>query len=310
MKIAFLFHRDKEFNGETVRNEPCGGTEKAVVYLSEALERRGHQCEIEWKAGCLSFEPDVVIAQEAILFQGIEGERFPGASHIWWTHHFADQSVTIQNAPYARAFCDDYVCLSEVQRQDLYERFKIDCKPIRYGVNPDEAVKSVKIKGRLIYASTPFRGLARIVDLWPRLKARVPYATIDICSGMGIYGQEANDASYRELYDELRALDGVYVHGPLNQEELFAKFAEAQALLYPCDWAETYCLTLDEALMHGCYPITTGFAALGERAHGFDFDKDMWINAVEDLSNVKNPPGILKQPISWDEVAEQWEAIF
>lgn len=313
MKIAFLFQREAPFDAQTVRTAPSGGTEKAVAYLAEALKRRGHQVEIQTNPTCsLLHPPDVVIAQEAKLFQrdGGAGKRYPDAKAIWWSHHFDDQAVTIQAAPYARVYADASVCLSECQRERLAETLKISAEVIRYGVNLDEIKPSSKIPARLIYCSTPFRGLARIPELWPRLKGRVPSATLHVCSGMGIYGQQTDDEAYQGLYDQLNSLDGVYVHGPLNEIELFEKLRNAQVFFYPCDWAETYCLALDEALAHGCYPITSGLAALGERAHAFDFEKDTWIDAIEDLSNGVEPPSFIVAPRSWDEAALEWEKLF
>ena len=127
-----------------------------------------------------------------------------------------------------------------------------------------------KVPGRVIYASSPDRGVHHVLDWWPEIKAQVPHATLDIYYGFTAawYDTEAmriEMREYRESVEQQAAeLDGVTWHGMVGQDELHKAFGQAQAWLYPCEWDETSCITAMKAQALGAMPVTTRRAALNE----------------------------------------------
>lgn len=295
MRFLFVFPHSQAYSGETVRQGPSGGTEKAVIYLSEALERAGHEvirwtCLEEIRSGRVLM-PDVVIAQEAQYL-----EAFSGAQKVWWCHHFADQPIIQRSAGFARAFADKVVTLSACQQEDFKRNLRIDSVVIPHGVWFDEIAKADKVAGRCVYASTPFRGLDQIPALWPKVLSHRPDATLRVCSSMATYQRNEQDAQYQALFERVAALPGVTMRGALAQDDLYKEYAQAEAFYYPCTWPETYCLALDEATAHGCRAATTGLAALGERV------------GKADMARPFDAP-FARAPIDWNDVARQWEAL-
>lgn len=306
MKVLFIFPRERHYDSKSVRELPCGGTEKATIFLGEAFQRLGH--EVEWITTIEQTRepvqtPDVVITQEAVWL-----ECFPKSKKIWLVHHFSDQPIIQRNAAYARCFSDVVVTLSACQQAEFANNLRINSVVIGHGVWLNEIYKNQeKDPYRLIYASTPFRGLVRVPELFKRIKAAEPRATIAICSSMGTYGTPEQDAEYQPLFDELQSIEGVELLGALNQEDLYREYARAATFFYPCIWPETYCMALDEAMAHGCAPFVSNKGALPERV-SFSMNPDYLADHIaEFIGNKLKGNAIPPQPKDWLEVARQWE---
>lgn len=302
MKITFIFPRPKHYDSRIVRKLPSGGTEKAVIFLGEALQQLGH--DVEWITTSDQIEPretDVVITQEAQFF-----DIFPEAKKVWWTHHFSDQPVIKRNAAYGRCFADKIVTLSACHREDFLSTLKLDSVTIGHGVWLGEVQKAEKDPYRLIYASTPFRGLERIPKLFKAIKEKETRATIAIASSMQTYGDAEGDKQYKPLFDELQSIRGVELLGSLNQEQLYKEYAKASIFFYPCIWPETYCLAMDEAIAHGCFPSVTDIGALPERAVP-NYGEAEFVEDVLTVFKHGNWCPIRQRPKDWLAIAKEWE---
>jgi len=93
-------------------------------------------------------------------------------------------------------------------------------------------------KFNFIYASNPTRGLLVLLQLWPKIKATVPAATLDIYND---YLPGSSERKYTlKLVD---SLDGVRWHGMVGHAELSDAFARASLWLYPTSFPEISCIT-------------------------------------------------------------------
>lgn len=126
-----------------------------------------------------------------------------------------------------------------------------------------------------IYASSPDRGLVRLLKLWPRILERWSDATLDIfygwegCMKLGSTATPGWIEHYRKVrteYMTLRWQKGVTERGRVNHEVLAREFQRASAWTYPTSFAETGCLTAAKARAAGCVPVTTPYAGLAETA--------------------------------------------
>lgn len=314
MKILFVFPRPKHYDSRSIRELPSGGTEKAVIFLGEALQQCGH--DVEWITTSDQIGPrdaDVVITQEAQFF-----DLYPEAKKVFWSHHFADQPITDRSAPYARCFADKIVTLSACHREDFLSTLKLDSVVIGHGVWLGEVVKAEKDPYRLIYASTPFRGLERIPKLFKAIKEKEPRATIAIASSMQTYGDTEGDRQYKPIFDELQSIPGVELLGSLNQQQLYQEYAKASIFFYPCIWPETYCLAMDEAIAHGCHVAATRLGALGDQVYfdpsrgyvtrldyilGPDHMNGHYLDEIFSLQQLTQN----KRPKDWSQIALEWE---
>jgi glycosyltransferase involved in cell wall biosynthesis len=132
------------------------------------------------------------------------------------------------------------------------------------GIHPDFFQGAEKrFPKRLIYSSTPHRGLMHIPALFTQLKAKHPELEIHIFSGYDVYGA-SGVGQYDTLKAELEATPGVVFRGNIAQKELAREFMKSSILFYPCSYEETFCITALEAQAAGCVVVTSKHSALPE----------------------------------------------
>jgi glycosyltransferase involved in cell wall biosynthesis len=119
----------------------------------------------------------------------------------------------------------------------------------------------------LCYTSTPFRGLDRLLVAFPRIRAAVPDARLEIYSSMGIY--DALLDPHEPLYEAARSSPGVTYHGSVAQPALAQALRRATMLAYPNTFPETSCIAVMEAMAAGCAVATSYLGALPETGAGF-----------------------------------------
>lgn len=140
------------------------------------------------------------------------------------------------------------------------------------GVYTEEFKPGTKINGKLIWASSHDRGLHWLLEAFPKIKQRVPHASLHVFynfDGLNKFAQmeappdgEFAELVYRSKYikEALRRLqdNGVYAHGSVSRDRIRQEMATAQALAYPCDpvrFTETFGVTVLEACASGAVPV-------------------------------------------------------
>lgn len=151
------------------------------------------------------------------------------------------------------------------------------------GCDPDRYAKLgvQKVRGRVIWASSPDRGLHWMLQEWPKIRRACPEAELKIFYKVGKWVDSLVDNDYpdpsireqrrRALYirEALRRLDGMGVRlvDSVSRNQIDREMAEAEVLAYSCDpvsWTEGFSVTLMEACAAGSCPVTTGVDALPE----------------------------------------------
>jgi glycosyltransferase involved in cell wall biosynthesis len=137
-----------------------------------------------------------------------------------------------------------------------------------------------KVSGRVIWASSPDRGLHWLLQAWPKIKRHVPHAHlrifyklqpwIDSMAGKQFPNPDWMELAQRATYvkEALGRLNNhdIEVIGSVSRNQMSIEMSEAQILAYPCDtvnWTEGFSVTLMEACAAGAVPITTDVDALG-----------------------------------------------
>lgn len=165
---------------------------------------------------------------------------------------------------------DRIIALSKFHKGVLSEAFRIPSNNIAIIGNAYdfslEAVTSQKIERRCIYTSTPYRGLPVLTRIWKKIVEKYPDATLDIYSSMKIYGESAYalDDQFKKHYEQISKLPGVKYYGTKSQDEVMKAMAQAQYLLYPNTYPETFCNVVNEAKAYNVVTITSDKGALKE----------------------------------------------
>lgn len=136
--------------------------------------------------------------------------------------------------------------------------------PIPFAEKPDPRTNPI----RLIYTSTPHRGLEILVPVFKHLASIFDYIELDVFSSFKLYGWEERDQPYQALFDECKNHPKIRYHAAVSQEEVRAAYQQAHIFAYPSIWQETSCRCLIEAMMAGCLCVHPNLAALPDTSGG------------------------------------------
>lgn len=121
---------------------------------------------------------------------------------------------------------------------------------------------------RLIYFSTPQRGLDILVPVFEKLAEKHEDIHLDVFSSFKIYGWDEADKQFEPLYDRIRNHPKMTYHGFADQQTLRNHLVNSHILAYPCTWKETSCRVLMESMSAGLACVHPNLAALPDTSGG------------------------------------------
>lgn len=148
------------------------------------------------------------------------------------------------------------------------------------GCDPERYQGHAKVPGRVVYTSSPDRGLHWLLQEWPAIRRAVPHATLRIFYRTTAWLRTFDNTPYfpeiegqrrRALYIEeaLRRLKGhgVELFDSVSRATLEKELGQAEVFAYPCDpdneFTEGFsCSTLEACAARAC-PVITDADALG-----------------------------------------------
>lgn len=203
--------------------------------------------------------------------------------NILWNHHSYNQPAVCNYAN--RGLINQiqyFVYVSNWQYEKYRYNFQIPesrSLVIKNAIEPLElTTKPEKI--RLIYTSTPWRGLDVLLDAFSQLDRND--VELDIYSSTIIYGtqfHDGNQKNFEPLFDQAKNMKNVNYHGYGSNDEVRKALQKSHIFAYPSTWEETSCLCAIEAGMAGLNLVSTNLGALFEtinnwgRLVGFDSNK-------------------------------------
>ena len=156
-------------------------------------------------------------------------------------------------------------------RTELRMPFSDQCRVIETGVEPmawTEKSDPRTTPIRLLYTSTPHRGLELLVPVFEELHELFPFIELDVYSSFKLYGWDAQDKLYEPLYERCKAHPAIRYHGAVDQATVRKAYQDAHIFAYPSIWPETSCRCLIEAMMAGCLCVHPNYAALPDTSSG------------------------------------------
>lgn len=126
---------------------------------------------------------------------------------------------------------------------------------------------------RLIYHTTPHRGLGLLVPVFQKLVADEPDLNVelDVYSSFKLYGWEDRDEQFQPLYQQIKDHPKMNYHGSVPNAEVREALTKADIFAYPSVWTETSCVALIEAMSAGCLCIHPNLGALPETSAHWTF---------------------------------------
>ena len=183
---------------------------------------------------------------------------------------------------------------------------------------------------KMLYASSPDRGLEHLLNMWPEIKKQLPTAELHNCYGFDLFLKGySNNQVMMKWYDKMQILlkqEDVYDYGRLSKEKLDEITANCDLWVYPTHFGETNCITALRSQSLGCVPVTINLGALEDTVFsGIKLEGDINDPAVQKeyvqelVALAKNSERLKEEKLkaiegakkyAWENIANEWVKYF
>jgi predicted O-linked N-acetylglucosamine transferase (SPINDLY family) len=345
------------WNPEIARTHGIGGSEEAVIWLSRLLHHRGWNVTVYANCGL-----------EERVYDGVRWRPYwmwnyrdrQDITILWRGPHLADNEINSGKIildmhdviPESELSPDRVAKIDKIFVKSNFHRSLFPSVPDdKFAIVPNGIDAELfehtgdRDPHLLINTSSADRSIEAFLDCFALIKQQVPAATAQWAYGWGMW--DVTNASSPQkmawkaaIQARMREL-GVTERGRLSHTEVAALYHRAAIFAYPSEMAEIDCISLSKAMAAGAIPITTDFAAMGEKAgHGGVFlhsnkTKDDWTQPgqfhfeitdpaqkaqfiAEAVKLLRNPPGEeeresmrqwARSTFEWNSVADAWHRL-
>jgi UDP-glucose:(glucosyl)LPS alpha-1,2-glucosyltransferase len=140
------------------------------------------------------------------------------------------------------------------------------CMVMKNAIVPIEKHEKPLPELRLVYTSTPHRGLVILINVFEALLKKYPNLQLDIFSSFKLYGWDERDKEFETLFERCRNNPNITYHGIASNDEVRETLKTAHIFAYPSIWLETSCLCLIEAMSASLICVHPNLGALFETA--------------------------------------------
>ena len=277
----------ERWNPETIARTGIGGSETMAWEMAKRLRARGARVRVYADCQGLEGEFDGVEWLDFQRFRDPQkcdvliSSRIPevvdlpwqARAKIAWVHDVhMGQGLTNRRA----LKFDRYFCLSEWHKEFFLSHYpyvhESQVLVTRNGI--DTSLYDQKVARnphRIIYSSSPDRGLEQAMRIMPAVRLAVPDAELHVFYGFQNW-EQSPDPGQQALCRQIQALlksyeaHGVVHHGRVSAHELAREQLSSGVWLYPTWFSETSCRTAMEAQLAGLATSASPRAALPETA--------------------------------------------
>lgn len=261
------------------------------------------------------YEPSLHIAWRHNL-------KVTNAKTYLWSHDLIPALVNLTDR------YEKILCLSPFHKEYLHSMTGVPLDKIqvtRNGIDPERfwGHEIVKEPGKIVYSSSPDRGLDWAMRVMDYVVREVPQARLHVYYGFDNMEKMGMTSEVKHFKDMMKERPFVVAHGNIGQKELAAEFRSANVWLYPTYFLETYCITAIEALCSQVYPVTRQFGALKDTlkeandtgmatllSHGCDSETEIQAYASHVISALLEEKWkrvkIDIEKYSWKDLAKEW----
>jgi tetratricopeptide (TPR) repeat protein len=335
----------EEWGPEFLKKKGAGGSEEAIIYLSEELQKIG------WKVTVYNQRVDEFESPAGVKW--LPWELFNPEDtfdvFVAWRSPRMTQKLKIKARVRAVDLHDTPIghqAMTEGALENLDKIFlkgdyqwKMSETPIpkdkavivSNGIVPEQFNSKVeRDPHKVMFGSSADRGLDLLVrEIWPKVLEKVPDAQLVWAYGWDSYDgmHKGNPEQMRWKWELKRDMfnAGVTELGRLTHQELAEEMASCGVWAYPTSFPEINCITAIKMQAAGVQPITTGYAALQEtvlkkeesvelihtKPDEIQKFTDRLIYALQhplDDATRTDVAKIVKHKYAWSQIAKQWDA--
>ena len=318
-----------EHTGNTIKEKSLGGSETAAIQLAEALAKQKDPfggknrivvfspCEMPVTVNEVQYLPIQAAAEYArgadidvlIVSRSPEFLAHPHNAKVCflWCHDLALRRIegAVRGVIYQ---IDRVLLLSKFQKEQYKQVYGISdegIEVIRNGVDlslfPAPRKTTEKVKGQMVYAARPERGLENLVrpgGIMEQLSTEVPEAVLYVAHYDNTVEQMRS--YYEMLWQRCRELPNVRLLGSLTKKQLYDLYSRSWLYVYPTpagisrEFDEISCISAMEAAACGMPFLSTNRGALSETVAsgtgvlipGDGFDEDVQRRFVREIKRL------------------------
>lgn len=258
-----------------------GGSETAVIHMARLLGEAGWHVDVYNMPGMMTGTYDGVgywpfqwydADAQPELFIGwrqngaLLAEYDVGGLVKWlWMH---DLHLTNEMTPKRAAFYDRIMGVSQWHSDylQMVYPFLNNLKPTRNGIDLSRFEEKVERNPlKVVYSSSPDRGMVELLQMWPWVAGVVPGAELHLYYGWDNIDKYPQLRPFKQQAVSLiERTPNVTWHGRVDQQELAREFLSASVWAYPTAFLEVSCITAMEAMAAGVAILTSECGALPE----------------------------------------------
>jgi len=203
-------------------------------------------------------------------------ELDPDRHRIFWCHDLPqdpESKTAFENNGWSRF--EKIIFVSHWQKDQYITAYNIPyekCMVLQNAIDPlpDKIEKNFQ-KIRLIYHTTPHRGLDVAYYAIDRLTKDHPDIEFNVYSSFKIYGWDQRDNEFSDLYKAIADHPNMNYHGTVSNKDVRKAVEQAHIFAYPSTWPETSCISLMEAMSGKCLCVHSDLAALPETSANWTY---------------------------------------
>ena len=188
---------------------------------------------------------------------------------VYWLHDLSQDPETnhliddnSRNRFHKLVFCGNWQYNRYIESLKIPQNDK--CIVIDTPIEPLSFVEKSKDQIRLIYTSTPQRGLELLVPVFEQLCKKYDDIYLDVLSSFSIYGWTDSDKNFEELFNFCKEHPKIVYHGFKPNEEVRKAYENAHIFAYPSIWPECNSRSLIEAMSAGLLCVHPNYAGLSD----------------------------------------------
>ena len=280
------------------------GSEEAVVYASQSLEKLGHSVTVMMNPpkntkykNWVSVDVEPKGFDMVILWRRYDCERYKiHNKYVFGWFHDSPRPYGLFSQ------FDGVFILSEHHRAQFLQWQGFDRIPYTIcgnGVVLEQFDKPIGYDNvySIGYFSNYARGLMNLIKIWPNIRRAFPKATLGICYGRIHWGC-LNEQDFNFLIGKIEQYKnlGVTEFGKIGHQELANIMQRTSIFAYPCNeqgYSETWCITAVKCQLAGMIPVTTRIGALDETIH----KEAPSIRRIDNLNDLDNYETLLKKTL-------------
>ncbi|MBM3208168.1 MAG: glycosyltransferase family 4 protein [Chlamydiae bacterium] len=195
----------------------------------------------------------------------------PSKISLYWIHEMPDYfpCKILENRGWNKF--DYLIFTSDWQLHNFQMKFGIPfykSKVLKNAIDPLPNLKKAEDKIRLIYHSTPHRGLDLLVPVFTRLCEKHSDIELHVYSSFQIYNQSRFDANFKSIFDICKSHPNIRYFGSVSNQEVKMALCKAHIFAYPSIWHEVSCIALMEAMSAGLVCVHPNLAGLIDTSGG------------------------------------------